>query len=108
MEKVKNKKNTILYDTRVKDTYEKGHLKDSLHVSALKIRKEILNHKKNTRIILLGNEERSNASVASWARFHGYTRIKLLKGGMNNINKKDLFVIPKVSQKTTKKDTKSK
>ncbi|TCG11164.1 rhodanese-like domain-containing protein [Mycoplasma todarodis] len=100
IEKIKNKKDVILYDTRVKDSYEKGHIKNSIHVSALKIRKEIMKQNKKAKIILLGNEERSNASVASWARFHGFKRIKLLKGGMNKIDKKHLFIKPKTSKET--------
>ncbi|WP_420330668.1 rhodanese-like domain-containing protein [Mycoplasma todarodis] len=92
IQKLQNKKNVVVYDTRVKDSYNKGHIEDSIHVSALKIKKAITEHKKNTKIILVGNEERSNAHVASWARFNGYKHIKLLKVGMNKLSKKHTFV----------------
>ncbi|NQZ29472.1 MAG: rhodanese-like domain-containing protein [Mycoplasmatales bacterium] len=92
IQKLQNKKNIVIYDTRVKDSYNKGHIENSIHVSALKIKKVISENKKSSKIILVGNEERSNAHIASWARFNGYKNIKLLKNGMNKLSKKYTFI----------------
>ncbi len=89
--KIQNNKNVFLYDTRVLNSFKMGHIKNSKNVSFLKIQKKILSHKKWHKIVLIGNEERSNSAVASWALFSGYWRVFILAKGINGTPKKYLI-----------------
>ncbi len=77
MSKMLRKNNAIIYDTRNSDKFYNYHLRGSINVSPIKIRKAILSNDAKSKIVLIHDFERANMSVASWARFIGYKNVFL-------------------------------
>ncbi len=79
--------NCFVYDTRTMIEFDEGHINHTKNVNRTIIRAKILTHSITDRIVLIGANVRTNATVASWARYLGYIRIHLIDTKIDDIPK---------------------
>lgn len=76
----------VFIDSRNELDYKEGYIKGSIRVDKAFLESKILEYPLDQKMILLNTKKRSNAFIASWARFQGYKNIYLYKINLDEIN----------------------